>query len=116
MKFIPGYDNPFSLRPLETVADLAVCLDGAILPIDEESGAVTINPYCPKPGSEQTLQSTVKVYADGTRPGTCTVKYTSTDMKTTLLYSPVMHEGSSNIKAFSTAHRHGSCPDPRRVS
>ena len=98
VKFIPGYDNPFSLRPLETVADLAVCLDGAILPIDEESGAVTINPYCPKPGSEQTLQSTVKVYADGTRPGTCTVKYTSTDMKTTLLYSPVMHEGSSNIK------------------
>lgn len=98
VKFIPGYDNPFSLRPLETVADFAVCLDGAILPIDEENGTVTIDPYCPKSGSEQTLQSSVKVYADGTLPGTCTVKYTSTDMQTTLLYSPVMHEGSSNIK------------------
>ncbi len=99
VSYTEGFDNPFNLRPLVSMANFAVYLDVLALTKDEESGSYSIEPF--HSDTDPELMSTVTVYNNGQRASVRTVKYTATGLTAQLYYSPVRHEAASGTKLLA---------------
>lgn len=86
--FIPGYDNPFTLRTIGEVTGFQVSLDGLYLSPDDY-GIYTINPVVPAAGEEAAQASTVKVNDTGAARPATTVKFKATGVTAECLYGPL---------------------------
>lgn len=98
VSFIPGYDLPLSLRPLEGSSKFQVYLDGKVLALDEESGAATITPYYPANANDPQVKSTVVVYADGTTTGKVgNINLKASGVAAKMYYSAIRHDGGTSV-------------------